>query len=117
MSSEMPPRGAGAAGEPLRRVPLDMFKFATHDELYLSVMQVFGEANERLVTALTLDEVLGGLRQTGWYDPVTDEKLERALAQLSGPSLCSNTQMWGPSITPHYPPIVDGPPKLAGRSR
>jgi uncharacterized protein (TIGR02677 family) len=82
MSREMPPRGAGAAGEPLRRVPLDMFKFATYDELYLSIMQVFGEANERLVTALTLDEVLGGLRQTGWYDPMTDVKLERALAQL-----------------------------------
>jgi uncharacterized protein (TIGR02677 family) len=43
---------------------------------------VFGEANERLATALTFDEVLAGLRQAGWYDPVADEKLERALAQL-----------------------------------
>ena len=82
MTRETSPNGAAAAGEPLRRVPLDMFKFATHDELYLGVMQVFGEANERLVTALTFDEVLAGLRQAGWYDPVADEKLERALAQL-----------------------------------
>jgi hypothetical protein len=57
MTRETSPNGAAAAGEPLRRVPLDMFKFATHDELYLGVMQVFGEANERLVTALTFDEV------------------------------------------------------------
>src|SRR5918992_5037569 len=45
--------------EPLRRVPPEMFRFATHDELYLTVMQVFGEANERLVTALTFDRRSG----------------------------------------------------------
>jgi uncharacterized protein (TIGR02677 family) len=82
MTSEASPEGPGPMAESLRRVPLDMFKFATNDELYLGVMQVFGEANERLVTALTFDQVLAGLRQVGWYEPVVDEKLERALAQL-----------------------------------
>ncbi|HEX6472476.1 MAG TPA: TIGR02677 family protein [Streptosporangiaceae bacterium] len=75
-------RDEHAYGEPLRRVPPEMFRFATHDELYLAVMQVFGEANERLVTALTFDEVLGGLRDVGWYGPVPDDRLERALDQL-----------------------------------
>jgi uncharacterized protein (TIGR02677 family) len=66
----------------LRRIPPDMFRFATHDELYLAVMQVFGGADERLVTSLTFDEVITGLRQVGWHEPVADERLERALAQL-----------------------------------
>lgn len=82
MVSEAPTDSLGAQAESLRRLPLDMFKFATHDELYLGVMQVFGQANERLVTALTFDEVLAGLRGAGWYEPVADERLERALGQL-----------------------------------
>jgi uncharacterized protein (TIGR02677 family) len=61
-----------------------MFKFATHDELYLAIMQVFGQANERLVTALTFEEVEAGLRAVGWYDPVVDDRLDNALEQLRG---------------------------------
>lgn len=82
-------------GEPLRRVPLEMFRFATNDELYLAVMQIFGEANERLVTALTFDEVLTGLGGVGWYDPVPEERLERALTQLREWKLLDRNQNHG----------------------
>jgi uncharacterized protein (TIGR02677 family) len=71
------------ATTPLWRVPLELFKFATTDELYLAVMQVFGEANDRLVTALTLDEVLSGLRDTGWYDQAPDQRVEDVLVKLA----------------------------------
>jgi len=71
------------ATTPLWRVPLELFRFATTDELYLAVMQVFGEANDRLVTALTLDEVLSGLRDTGWYDQAPDQRVEDVLAKLA----------------------------------
>lgn len=52
---------------PLWRVPLELFRFATTDELYLAVMQVFGDANDRLITALNLDEVL--LACATWAGP------------------------------------------------
>lgn len=81
--------------EQLRRVPRDMFQFAVHDELYLAIMQVFGEANERLETALTFDQVLAGLDDAGWYDPVADDKLDRALAQLCEWKLLDRVQNHG----------------------
>ncbi|MCX9190963.1 TIGR02677 family protein [Carbonactinospora thermoautotrophica] len=72
-----------------------MFRFATHDELYLAVMQVFGEANDRLVTALTFDEVLSGLREVGWFDPVPGDRLDRALGQLCEWGLLDRVQNHG----------------------
>lgn len=68
---------------PLWRVPLELFRFATTDELYLAVMQVFGDANDRLVTALTLDEVLAGLRTVGWHEQAPDQRVEDVLAKLA----------------------------------
>ena len=66
------------------RVPPEMFRF-THgerSELYVALLHAFGEANERLETALSLDDVRARLRTVGWLDALTDDDLTRALQQL-----------------------------------
>lgn len=70
---------------PLWRLPRDLFRFTTTDraELHTAVMQVFGDANERLCTALTFDEVRDGLAGVGWHDPVSDDELHRTLRALT----------------------------------
>ncbi|MFE0021464.1 TIGR02677 family protein [Amycolatopsis sp. NPDC059021] len=66
------------------RVPPEMFRFTSGEraELYVSVLHAFGEANERLETALGLDDVRARLRSVGWLDALEDEDLARALDQL-----------------------------------
>ncbi|HSV67998.1 MAG TPA: TIGR02677 family protein [Mycobacteriales bacterium] len=66
------------------RVPPDMFRFTSGDraELYAAILHAFGEANERLETALGLDEVRARLRSVGWFDALTDDDLVAALRQL-----------------------------------
>ncbi|MGW4977166.1 TIGR02677 family protein [Streptomyces mirabilis] len=66
------------------RVPGDMFRFTTGERapLYGAILRAFGEANERLVTALSLDEVRERLRGVGWFDALTDDDLVAALKQL-----------------------------------
>ncbi|MFD7639757.1 TIGR02677 family protein [Kitasatospora sp. NPDC059795] len=61
-----------------------MFRFTTGDraELYGAILQAFGAANERLETALGLDEVRVRLRAAGWLDAVDDEDLQDALRRL-----------------------------------
>lgn len=69
--------------EPIR-VPPEMFRFTSGDraEFYVAVLHAFGEANERLETALGIDDVRARLRSVGWLDPVDDEDLVTALDQL-----------------------------------
>jgi uncharacterized protein (TIGR02677 family) len=66
------------------RVPPEMFRFTSGDRagLYVSVLHAFGEANERLETALSLDDVRARLRSVGWLDALADEELTAALDQL-----------------------------------
>ena len=66
------------------RVPPEMFRFTHGDRagLYVSLLHAFGEANERLETALSLDDVRARLRQVGWLDAVEDDDLTLALDQL-----------------------------------
>ncbi|MEU1624885.1 TIGR02677 family protein [Streptomyces sp. NPDC020096] len=61
-----------------------MFRFTTGERapLYGAILHAFGEANERLVTALSLDEVRERLRGVGWFDALTDDDLVAALRQL-----------------------------------
>lgn len=68
----------------MRRVPPDMFRFTTGDraELYGAILRAFGAANERLETALGLDDVRTRLRTVGWLDAIADEDLHEALKQL-----------------------------------
>ncbi|MET7770286.1 TIGR02677 family protein [Nocardia sp. NPDC005366] len=66
------------------RVPPEMFRFTGGDRagLYVSVLHAFGEANERLETALGLDDVRGRLRSVGWLEAIDDDDLADALGQL-----------------------------------
>jgi uncharacterized protein (TIGR02677 family) len=77
-----------------QRVPTDMFAFTTTEraDLHTAVMHVFGEANERLATALTFDEVQRGLVEVGWHEPVSDADLEYTLGALGRYGLLERTQ-------------------------
>lgn len=68
----------------LIRVPPEMFRFTSGDRagLYVSVLHAFAEANERLETALGIDDVRARLRSVGWLDALSDEDLAAALDQL-----------------------------------
>jgi uncharacterized protein (TIGR02677 family) len=61
-----------------------MFRFATGEraDLYGAILGAFGAANERLETALVLDDVRGRLRTAGWLDAISDEDLHGALKAL-----------------------------------
>lgn len=63
-----------------------MFRFTTGDraDLYTAILTAFGAANERLETALVLDDVRGRLRTVGWLDAMSDEDLYEALKALRG---------------------------------
>lgn len=76
------------------RVPPEMFRFTTGDraELYVAILHAFGEANERLETALGLDDVRSRLRSVGWLDPLEDQELTDALGSLRGWGLLDVTQ-------------------------
>ncbi len=69
--------------EPIR-VPAEMFRFTSGDRagLYISVLHAFTEANERLETALSLDDLRARLRAVGRLEALEDEDLTRALGQL-----------------------------------
>jgi uncharacterized protein (TIGR02677 family) len=61
-----------------------MFRF-THGErsdLYVALLHAFGEASDRLETALSVDDVRSGLRSVGWLDSLDDTEMTRALNQL-----------------------------------
>jgi uncharacterized protein (TIGR02677 family) len=77
-----------------RRLPRNLFVFTTTDNaaLHTAVMQVFGEANERLETALTFDDVAAALPGVGWLDPVDGGELQRTLTALVSWSLVAVTQ-------------------------
>lgn len=61
-----------------------MFRFTDGDraELYAAILHAFGEANERLETALGLDDLRTRLRSVGWFDALTDADLTDVLGQL-----------------------------------
>ncbi|MET8868456.1 TIGR02677 family protein [Nonomuraea sp. NPDC004580] len=72
------------AGAP--QVPPELFRFTTTEraDLHTAVLFAFGEADERLETALTADEVRERLRATGCYAPVGEQDLAGTLKQLAG---------------------------------
>jgi uncharacterized protein (TIGR02677 family) len=61
-----------------------MFVFTTTEraDLHTAALYAFGEANERLETALTFDDVHARLRSVGWFEPVADEELDATLSRL-----------------------------------
>ncbi|ANN15055.1 TIGR02677 family protein [Amycolatopsis orientalis] len=70
------------------RVPPEMFRFTDGSKsgLPLAILHVFGEANERLETALGIDDIRTRLRETGWLETLDDEDLAKALEQLRSQS-------------------------------
>ncbi|MEV5504664.1 TIGR02677 family protein, partial [Nonomuraea fuscirosea] len=68
------------------RVPPEMFRFTTTEraDLHTAVLHAFGEAGERLETALTVEQVRERLRESGWYAPVREQELAATLKQLAG---------------------------------
>jgi uncharacterized protein (TIGR02677 family) len=77
-----------------QRVPAEMFRFAVGDraDLYTAILQAFAHANERLETALGLDDVRTHLRDAGWYAPLDDADLTAALRSLTEWQLLDVTQ-------------------------
>lgn len=67
------------------RVPPEMFRFTTEQnaDLYTAVLRVFGEANERLETALGLDDVQQRLASVTFFRDLADDELNRAMFQLA----------------------------------
>jgi uncharacterized protein (TIGR02677 family) len=66
------------------RIPPEMFRFTSGDraELYVAILHAFAEANERLETALGIDEVRTRLRSVGWFGALEDDDLVGVLGQL-----------------------------------
>lgn len=66
------------------RVPPEMFRFTCVDrsEFYLSILDAFASASERLETALGLDDLKLRLREVGWLESGDDEDLASMLRQL-----------------------------------
>ncbi len=66
------------------RVPPEMFRFTSGDlsGLYTAILHAFGEANERLETALGLDDLRARLPGAGLPDLVDTDDLAAALDQL-----------------------------------
>jgi uncharacterized protein (TIGR02677 family) len=78
----------------MERVPPDLFRFSVGDHagLYTAILHAFAEANERLETSLSLDQVRGRLRALGWFDALADDDLSRALGSLREWRLVEVTQ-------------------------
>lgn len=79
------------------RISSDMFLFATtpNADLHTAALCAFGEAHERLETALTFDGVRAYLHDVGWFTRTSDEELERSLKQLVGWKLVDTIQNHG----------------------
>ncbi|WP_308257702.1 TIGR02677 family protein [Pseudonocardia lacus] len=77
-----------------RRLPTEVFRFAVGDrsDLYTAILQAFAHANDRLETALGVDDVRAGLRDVGWYSPLDDDELTAALRSLGEWQLLEITQ-------------------------
>ena len=76
-----------------RQVPPTMFQFTTTDlaALRIAVLQAFHDAAVHEPT-LTRDQVVVGLRDVGWDEPLDDDGLDAALAALVGWQLLEATQ-------------------------
>lgn len=61
-----------------------LFRFtgADRNALYTALLYAFGDANDRLVTSLTADDVRRHLDDVGWRDELGDAELTAALDQL-----------------------------------
>jgi uncharacterized protein (TIGR02677 family) len=77
-----------------KRLPPELFRFTVGDraEIYTAVLRVFGEANERLETALGLDDVRSRLGRHAWVAALAETDLLLVLQQLRDWGLLDVTQ-------------------------
>lgn len=78
------------------RLPARIFDFTTggRRDLYFAILQVFNDANERLETALLLEQVCSRLFDTGYTDPVEESEVETALRHLESLLLVESSQSY-----------------------
>ncbi|MEP6981319.1 MAG: hypothetical protein ABJA16_11205 [Nakamurella sp.] len=74
------PTSPTATASAVPRVPADMFRFTQGDrsELYSAILQTFAEANERLETALVLDDIQPRVGVAGWMAGLAEDDIGRA---------------------------------------
>ncbi|GAA1108844.1 hypothetical protein GCM10009642_53980 [Nocardiopsis metallicus] len=78
------------------RLPARVFDFTSGSrrDLYFAILHVFNDANERLETALLLEQVHGRLPGTGYTDPVDEDEVEAALRHLESLDLLESSQSY-----------------------
>ncbi|HEX9315468.1 MAG TPA: TIGR02677 family protein, partial [Actinomycetota bacterium] len=78
---------------PWRRLPPDLFRFATTElyDLRVGVMCVFDDSAV-LQPALTFEQVRSGLAALGWDEAIDDPQLDQALGMLAGWGLLEASQ-------------------------
>ncbi|MEV0649462.1 TIGR02677 family protein [Phytomonospora sp. NPDC050363] len=81
----------------LGRLPTSLFVFTTGAlaDINTAILTAFGEANDRLDTALSRDEVRALLREVGWFDPIEDAELAKRLTALENWELLDPVQDGG----------------------
>ena len=78
---------------PWRRLPPDLFRFATTElyDLRVAIMCVFDDSAV-LQPALSFEQVRSGLAALGWDEAVDDAQLDQALGMLAGWGLLEASQ-------------------------
>ncbi|WP_017582933.1 TIGR02677 family protein [Nocardiopsis valliformis] len=78
------------------RLPARVFDFTSGSrrDLYFAILHVFNDANERLETALLLDQVHDRLPGTGFAEPTEEAEVEAALRHLESIGLLESAQSY-----------------------
>ena len=78
------------------RLPARIFDFTSGNrrDLYFAILHVFNDANERLETALPLEQVHTRLPETGYAEPTGEDEVEAALRHLESLGLVESSQSY-----------------------
>ena len=78
------------------RLPARIFDFTTGSrrDLYFAILHVFNDANERLETALLVEQVHARLPGTGFTEPADEAEVEEALRHLESLELVESSQSY-----------------------
>ncbi|MDT0329994.1 TIGR02677 family protein [Nocardiopsis lambiniae] len=88
--------GNGWGMHGFERLPARVFDFTVggRRDLYFAILHVFNDANERLETALLLEQVHARLPDTGFGEPVEQDEVEAALRHLETLGLVESSQSY-----------------------
>lgn len=78
------------------RLPARIFDFTTggRRDLYFAILHVFNDANERLETALLVEQVHARLPGTGFTEPADEAEVDTALRHLESLELLESSQSY-----------------------